>query len=79
MKKSHWMERDLIELWKRHPQPETEPAMLLAIYERSGHSAYRKRAVERLIELNQLPEQIRAECMWDASDDIRKLVSHADE
>jgi hypothetical protein len=71
---AHHMESDLINLWKRHPQPETEVEMLLAIYEKSACSICRERAVERLIELESLPPGVREECRWDASEEIRKLV-----
>lgn len=65
---------DLKEFWKLHPDENTEVRMLRAMYEKNPCSFCRERAVERLIALNALTEQTRAECACDANDDIRDLV-----
>jgi hypothetical protein len=71
---AHWMESDLMKLWWRYPQTETESAMLLGIYNQGACSICRMSALERLVELKQLPLSIRQECAWDACDEIRELV-----
>lgn len=70
----HWLGMDLKKLWERHPQPATEVRMLLSLYERQVCSECREYALQRLVELDALPEAIRAECRFDASHDIRQMV-----
>jgi hypothetical protein len=44
------------------------------MYEKGPCSECRRRAVKRLVELDASTEQLRAECAYDANDDIRELV-----
>jgi hypothetical protein len=71
----HWIGFSLLDFYKSHPEPETEPKMLHSIYEQSPCSDCRERAVRRWIEIGCLPDQIQRECEWDANSDIRELVS----
>ncbi len=71
----HSFGMDLTKFWKRHPDEETEKLMLLSLYEKGPCSFCRERAVERLLERQCLPDELRAECAWDANTDIRDLVS----
>ncbi len=71
----HWIGFSLLDFYKSHPEPETEPKMLHSIYEQSPCSDCRERAVRRWIEIGCLPDQIRRECEWDTNSDIRELVS----
>lgn len=71
----HSMGSDLLSLWKRHPDVEREVTMLLAVYEHVPCSFCRLGAVERLLELGALADELRAECGWDANDEIRDLVA----
>jgi hypothetical protein len=75
----HSLGLDLIDFWERHPDEETKLAMLLAMYEKGWCSFCRERAVRRLIELDALSEEMRAECAWDANDDIRNLAIVGDD
>ena len=70
----HSFGTDLREFWKQHPAEDTEVRMLCALYENGPCSFCRERAVERLIELDALTVQMRAECAYDANSDIRDLV-----
>jgi hypothetical protein len=65
---------DLINLWERRPDEETEVPMLRALYERGPCSHCRERTVRRLIERRALTEELRLECSYDANGDIRDLV-----
>jgi hypothetical protein len=71
----HRMGLDLRSCWDAHPEASTKPRMLLTIYEKGPCSECRESALSRLIELGSLPESIREECAYDASEDIRELVS----
>jgi len=70
----HTLGMDMKEFWKNHPDQTTEVPMLQSLYEKGQCSECRERAVERLIELDALTDQIRAECAYDANSDIRDLV-----
>jgi hypothetical protein len=70
----HSMGLGLIDFWKRHRDEETEVLMMRSLYENGPCSFCRENAVDRLIELRALPDEFRAECAWDANDDIRDLV-----
>ena len=70
----HTLGMDMKEFWKNHPDQTTEVPMLQSLYEKGPCSECRERAVERLIELDALTDQIRAECAYDANSDIRDLV-----
>ena len=65
---------DLREFWRQHPADKTEVRMLKSLYENGPCSQCREFALERLIELDALTEQMRTECVYDANDDIRSLV-----
>ena len=70
----HSFQSSLRKLWKKHPEPSSEVAMLLTLYERGPCSFLREFEVRRLLELNALPDPLREECAWDANDDVRDLV-----
>lgn len=70
----HGLGRDLIDLWERYPDEETEVPMLRALYERGPCSFCREKTVRRLIERRALTEELRLECSYDANRDIRDLV-----
>jgi hypothetical protein len=70
----HSLGSDLIDFWRRNPDEESEVPMLLCLYEKGPCSVCRERAVKRLMERGALPEELRAECAWDANDEIRDLV-----
>ena len=70
----HSFQSSLRQLWEEHPEPSSEVAMLLTLYERGPCSFCREFEVRRLIELNALPDNLREECAWDANDDVRDLV-----
>jgi hypothetical protein len=74
----HSIGTGLIDFWKRHPDDETEVQMLRALYENGPCSVCRESAVKRLIERGALPEELRAECAWDANTDIRDLIGNVD-
>jgi hypothetical protein len=69
----HSMGMDLTDFWKQHPEDESEVPMLRDLYELGPCSYCRKWTVERLIERNALAEEMRAECAFDANDEIREL------
>ena len=66
---------DVLMFWKQHPDPISEIRMLNLLYDRTPCTQCREDAVERLIELGALTEQMRVECSFDSSDEIRGLVS----
>jgi hypothetical protein len=70
----HSLGMDLIRLWERYPDKETEVPMLRALYERGPCSFCREKAVRRLIECGALTEELRLECSYDANDEIRDLI-----
>jgi hypothetical protein len=70
----HLLGTGLKEFWKQHPDEKTEVRMLQSLYEKDPCSHCRECAVKRLIELDALTEQMRAECAYDANRDIRNLV-----
>ena len=64
--------RDVIET---HPSsPELVPSLRLA-YELGPCSMCREHVVAALLRLEALPEDLRAECRWDANEETRRLVS----
>jgi hypothetical protein len=62
--------RDLLEA---HCPVEAEGSLLL-LYEKGPCSLCRYEFVKNLISIQRLPDWMRAECRYDASDQIRKLV-----
>lgn len=70
----HSYQSSLRQLWETNPEPATEVAMLVALYEKGPCSFLREFEIRRLLELNALPEGLREECSWDANDEIRELV-----
>ena len=70
----HRMQSGIEAFWEHHPDPASEPRMLYSLYEKGTCSFCRESVVKRLIELDPLSESLRAECAYDASDDIRELV-----
>lgn len=63
--------RDVIEA---HASGELVPALLLG-YEWTPCSLCREHFVTVLLRLDALPDALRAECRWDASEETRRLVS----
>jgi hypothetical protein len=78
METLHTESRGLIAFWSANPSEELHNRMLLSLYEKCPCSFCRENAVSTLLERNALPEHIRAECVWDANEDIRELIN-ADE
>lgn len=70
----HGFGSDLMKFWKQHPDQKSEVPMLLALYERGPCSFCREHVVSWLMELNALPDDLRAECAFDSNDDIRGLL-----
>ena len=70
----HRMQSGLQAFWEHHPNPANEPRMLYSSYEKGTCSFCRESVVKRLIELDLLPDSLRAECAHDASDQVRELV-----
>jgi len=70
----HRMQIDLQKFWERHPQPKSELRMLELLYEKGPCSFCRHHVVRRMIELDELPAALRAECAYDANEDVRELV-----
>ena len=66
----HSLGRDLMDLWKHHPDAESEPGMLRECYERGPCSFCRVRVVRRLAALNLLTPEWREECEWDAGNPL---------
>jgi hypothetical protein len=60
--------------YKAHSNPQSEIRILLRLYETSPCLNCRAKAVRRLIELDALPDWMRAECEWDANPETRLLV-----
>jgi len=71
----HRMQMDLRKFWERHLQPESELRMLELLYEKGPCSFCREHVVMRMIEMDALSPTLRAECAYDANQDIRELVS----
>lgn len=69
----HGLSSDLRYLWEDHPDPTTETVMLHTSYERDYCSFNREFVVRRLLELDAVTDAMRAECPWDANDQIRDL------
>jgi hypothetical protein len=70
----HRMQIGVEAFWEHHPDPVSEPRMLYSLYEKGTCSFCRESVVTRLIELDSLSDSLRAECAYDANDEIRKLV-----
>jgi hypothetical protein len=70
----HRMQSGLEAFWEHHPDPATEARMLYSSYQKGTCSFCRESVVKRLIELDSLSDSLRAECAYDASDEIRELV-----
>jgi hypothetical protein len=73
----HDLGKDLIDLWERYPDEETEALMLGALYEQGPCSFCRGKTVQWMIKRGALTEDLRSECAWDANDDVRDLVKGA--
>ena len=69
---------DLMKLCEMHPDKSTEPSVMRALYEKGPCSFCRGNAVRKLVELKALGDDLRAECAYDANDDIRELVKEPD-
>ena len=75
----HSYAMDMEDFWKAHPDEESEAPMLLALYQKGPCSFCREGVVRRLIELQAFTEELKAECAYDANDDIRDLMDKAHE
>lgn len=73
----HSLGRGLRKLWKRHAQPDTEIAMLRTLYERQSCSECREFALCDWLNLEPFTDELRAECLLDASHEIRSLAGEA--
>jgi hypothetical protein len=71
----HRMQMDLDKFWEQHADATSEVRMLHLLYEKGPCSFCREYDVRRLLELNALSPSQRAECAYDANEDIRELVS----
>jgi hypothetical protein len=67
--------QSLVNFWKNHPSDGLYTRMLCSLYEKGPCSFCRERAVASLLERGALPENVRAECEWDANSEIRELIS----
>jgi len=67
-----------MKLCEMHPDKSTEPSVMRALYEKGPCSFCRGNAVRKLVELKALGDDLRAECAYDANDDIRELVKEPD-
>jgi hypothetical protein len=70
----HSLGLGLGDILKAHESTSLVPSLLLG-YERTPCSLCRNGFVESLIHLDALPSELRAECLWDADVDTRKLVA----
>jgi hypothetical protein len=70
----HHMQLRVRAFLEHHPDSANEPRMLYSLYEKGRCSFCREFAVKRLIELDALPDSLRAECAHDADEEIRALV-----
>jgi hypothetical protein len=70
----HRMQSGVEAFWEHHPDPVSEPRMLYSLYEKGTCSFCREFVVKRLIELDLLSDFLRAECAYDANDEIRELI-----
>lgn len=71
----HPMGMHLRQFWEHHPEPAAEVRMLFSLYEKGPCSFCREFVVRRLMDLGSLSASMRAECAFDANDDIRLLVA----
>lgn len=71
----HRLGMDLRNFSGQHPEPESEVRMLLTLYEKGPCSFCRESVVQRLLELDGLDAALRAECIYDANEDIRQLLA----
>ncbi len=69
----HGMGFDILNIAEKNPLPELARC-LLWLYEHTPCSNCRAHSVENLIELNQLPNEVRQECLSDCSERIRELA-----
>ena len=69
---------DLRKLWERHPQPATELSMLRTLYERQSCHECREYALTDLRKLGAFTPELRAECLFDSSPEIRRMAGEAD-
>ncbi len=70
----HSIGMSLDKFFKSHPNEEVERELLLALYDRRPCSHCRHGIVERLLELDSLPDDLRVEAAWDSYLETRELV-----
>ena len=64
---------DIKRVAEEHPTLQAVPALLL-LYKNGPCSLCRYGCVKQLLQLNALPAALRAECLYDADEDTRKLI-----
>ncbi len=74
----HTMNIGLRQLLDQHPNQSVEVQILQAIYNRGPCSFCRGCAIQRLLELNALTVDQRAECAYDANQEIQQMVAGVD-
>jgi hypothetical protein len=70
----HWLGMGLRDFCRQHPNGESEVRIWRAFYEKEPCTFCREGAVQRLIKLGALTDEMRVECAYDANYDIRELV-----
>jgi hypothetical protein len=69
-------DRSLRDFFAAHPNLQSEVRLLKKFYETEPCAHCRYFVVERLLELNGLPEILKRECQHDSYADTRELVTH---
>jgi hypothetical protein len=64
----------LMEIFKNHPTLNAAE-IFLHLYENVACTICRDVFIERLIEIDKLPDWLREECKYDANEEVRKLVA----
>ena len=71
----HQMGFELRKLWEMHSNAASEAMMLQMLYEKGPCSSCREYLLPRLIELGGLTDAMKAECAWDANQNIREFIN----
>ena len=74
----HTMNIGLRQLLKQHPNQSVDVQILQAVYDKGSCSVCREFAIQRLLELNALTVDQRAECAYDANQEIQQMVAGVD-
>lgn len=73
----HNLQRKLRRLIQHHPDPPNDVHTLHLLHERGSCSQCREFIVRDLLDRNALPQEMRAECAYDANPEIRELMNQA--